>query len=133
MSGEKALKSVRSVALVAAGPSLLLLLVMNGTTHHLWCTHTHRCTRMLVPSTGPSLSLTSPTPSCTTPAVSVSRKWSSGCQRTRYSVVGVPEEGSRPTWLTSLAASQVLYGILRMGFGAGKWRRTKRLFVHWSG
>lgn len=34
---------------------------------------------------------------------------------------------------SSLAASQVLYGILRMGFGAGKWRRTKRLFVHWSG
>jgi hypothetical protein len=32
-----------------------------------------------------------------------------------------------------LAADQVLFGLLRMGFGVGKFRRVKWICLHWSG
>lgn len=32
-----------------------------------------------------------------------------------------------------LKDDQVLFGLLRMGFGSGTFRRTKWLFLHWSG
>ena len=28
---------------------------------------------------------------------------------------------------------QVTFGLLRLGFGTGRFRRTKYIFVHWSG
>jgi len=33
----------------------------------------------------------------------------------------------------SLDENEVLYGLLRMGFGKGTFRRTKWIFIHWSG
>jgi len=32
-----------------------------------------------------------------------------------------------------LAEDKVLYGLIRAGFGRGKFRRTKFVFIHWSG
>lgn len=32
-----------------------------------------------------------------------------------------------------LPEDQVLYGLIRMGFGAGQFRRTKWVFLHWVG
>ena len=34
---------------------------------------------------------------------------------------------------TSLASDEVLFGLLRMGFGRGAFRRVKHIFIHWSG
>lgn len=34
---------------------------------------------------------------------------------------------------TSLPSNEVLFGLLRMGFGRGAFRRTKLVFLHWSG
>ncbi len=32
-----------------------------------------------------------------------------------------------------LPADEVLFGLLRLGFASGRFRRTKFIFVHWSG
>ena len=35
--------------------------------------------------------------------------------------------------LEHLPANKVLFGVLRMAFGTGRFRRTKRIFFHWTG
>lgn len=46
---------------------------------------------------------------------------------------GMPGIGSITEMQQALDSSQVYYGLIRMGFGSGKFRRTKWCFVHWSG
>jgi NADPH-dependent ferric siderophore reductase len=41
--------------------------------------------------------------------------------------------GSLPEMNAHLAETKVLYGLVRMGFGAGAFKRVKHLFVHWTG
>jgi hypothetical protein len=41
--------------------------------------------------------------------------------------------GSIPEMQQALDPEKVLYGLVRLGFGKGKFRRTKWCFVHWTG
>ena len=41
--------------------------------------------------------------------------------------------GSLDEMKKSLASDEVFFGLLRMGFGRGAFRRVKHIFIHWSG
>ena len=41
--------------------------------------------------------------------------------------------GSLPEMRDYLDSEKVLYGLVRMSFGSGRFRRTKWVFIHWSG
>lgn len=41
--------------------------------------------------------------------------------------------GSLPEMLEYLDPALVLYGLVRMAFGSGRFRRTKWVFIHWAG
>ena len=41
--------------------------------------------------------------------------------------------GSLEEMKASLPSNEVLFGLLRMGFGRGAFRRVKHIFIHWSG
>jgi hypothetical protein len=41
--------------------------------------------------------------------------------------------GSLEEMKKSLVSDEVLFGLLRMGFGRGAFRRVKHIFIHWSG